>query len=941
MKKFIPLILILLLFTLLQATGKLVPRPQDIPVQLEQDPNLLSGKLENGLSYYIMRNPRPEGIAELRLYIDVGSVNEDDDQRGLAHFTEHMAFNGTKHFGRTEMVEYLSSIGMGYYNGLNGMTSYDFTAYTFRLPTTNREQLRKGLLIMSDMASQVSFDPAEIERERGVIIEEWRMGQDANTRVRDAQNAVVFAGSRYAERAPIGTYEVLSTFTPQTIRRFYRDWYRPDLQSVVIVGDFDPQDMLALVREFFGPIPKRDDPRPRQDFEVPNHPQPRAVVATDPEFPRNLLSVSWQKGVRRVQTLPQYFDETSRNLFHTMLNSRLEEKSKEADPPFSAAFSYEYPALRTMSQSLLMCMFGEGKAEAALTTLLTEAERVNRHGFTASELDRAKLDLLRSAESQLADSDTRESGDIAWEIIDCIANQRPLLSPQQEYELLGALLQFIDLGTVNSLVGELVPENNMVIVLGAPAREGLQYPDERRLLQIAAEVGELELEAYEDVALDEPLLDPIPAPLPLKKEKHYPRSGISRWELANGIVVYGKKTDFKADELLFQAVSPGGYSRYPAEDIPAARLLADYVRDSGFGKFDAMALQKATAGKVASAGISLGLYSEGISGQCSPKDMELMFQLIHQYATNARFNQKDFESFIQRYRSRLANRELDPQQVFADKLGSAMYDHSPYRRPITVEDLDRIDLRRMEQIYLDRFADLSDFTFIFVGNYDEQQLLDCANRYLANLPKARRKDRIVDAGVRLFKGQKLELFRKGESDRSFVSHVTNGGYKATPKNDMNLNALTLVLNEKLRENIREELSGVYFIQAWPGKERYPTPSLTFTSMMACSPARVEELNRAIFATLDSIRAGYIDERYLVSTKATLTKTLEEDLRTNYYWLNQIYNSVWQKKPLEGFLAMPSLVDKIDRKAVAKAAKKYLTFDRNKLSVIMLPAPRNE
>ena len=251
-----------------------------------------------------MRNPRPEGIAELRLYVDVGSVNEDDDQRGLAHVPEHMAYNGTKHFGRTEMVEYLSSIGMGYYNGLNGMTSYDFTAYTFRLPTTNREQLRKGLLIMSDMASQVSFDPAEIERERGVIIEEWRMGQDANTRVRDAQNAVVFAGSRYAERAPIGTYEVLSTFTPQTIRRFYRDWYRPDLQSVVIVGDFDPQDMLALVREFFGPIPKRDDPRPRQDFEVPDHPLPRAVVATDPEYSRNLLSVSWQKDVRRVQTSP-------------------------------------------------------------------------------------------------------------------------------------------------------------------------------------------------------------------------------------------------------------------------------------------------------------------------------------------------------------------------------------------------------------------------------------------------------------------------------------------------------------------------------------------------------------------------------------------------------------------------------------------------------------
>lgn len=298
-------------------------------IPLQQDPAVLSGQLDNGLSYYIMRNPKPANLAELRLYVDVGSVNEDEDQRGLAHFTEHMAFNGTKNFAKSEVVNYLSSIGMGYYNGLNAMTSYDYTVYQLKIPTDDSAKLNQGLLILSDMAHQLSFEASEIERERGVIIEEWRLGQDAGSRVRDAQNAVFLAGSRYAERSPIGTYEVISGFGHDTIKRFYRDWYRPDLQSVVIVGDFEPDAMLDLVKQYFGAIPARVDPRPREDFSVPANLAPQAIVTTDPEYPSNMLQVMWKKDVQRVNNFGEYYNNLKGTLFYTMLNHRLEENSKK------------------------------------------------------------------------------------------------------------------------------------------------------------------------------------------------------------------------------------------------------------------------------------------------------------------------------------------------------------------------------------------------------------------------------------------------------------------------------------------------------------------------------------------------------------------------------------------------------------------------------------
>ncbi len=930
----------LLLLTAMLAA--LAAQPADLArMPLQQDPAVLSGQLANGLSYYLMRNPKPANLAELRLYVDVGSVNEDEDQLGLAHFTEHMAFNGTKNFAKSEVVDYLSSIGMGYYNGLNAMTSYDYTVYQLKIPTNDSAKLNQGLLILSDMAHQLSFEASEIERERGVIVEEWRLGQDAGSRVRDAQNAVFLAGSRYAERSPIGTYEVISSFGHDTIKRFYRDWYRPDLQSVVIVGDFEPQAMLALVEQYFGSIPKREEVRPREDFSVPENLAPKAIVTTDPEYPNNLLQVMWKKDVQRVSNFGDYYSNLKTSLFYTMLNLRLEEKSKTADPPYSFAAATEYPLLRTMSAAMMFAMYTQGKSEEALRTILTEAERVQRFGFLPSEFERARIDILRGAERELAEQDTRESGDIAWEIVDALSNQNVFTSAEFRQLLTQELIQAVTLEEVNALVADLIQDKNMFIGLSGPQKEGLAYPTQDRLLEIARGVNSLEIAPYEDKTVNEPLLETIPEPVAITKESFDARSGVSIWTLANGVQVYAKKTDFKNDEVLLQAISPGGFSRYDSTDVAAARLVSGYISDAGFGKFDAISLGKATAGKVARVNLSVDTYQESFDASCSPKDMELMFQMLHQYAVNPRFDSADFASYLQRTKTFYQNRNLDPMNVFMDRVQKELYQNHPYAKSLADADFDSIDLGTVERIFRDRFADFADFSFVIVGNFDPEQLKTYCRTYLGNLPSGGRREKPKDVDIRLREGTQAIWFNMGSTDRAFASTFLNGKYSSSPKNKVMLDALEFVLNEKLRENIREERSGVYFIQAWQSTTSYPVSRYTIGTMMGCAPARLKELIGAIYETLDSLRAGDIDARYLVAANATLQQQFDENLKSNRFWISQLKADIWQGRKLASFLDEPGFFDQINLKQLAKAAKKYLRYDKNQLGVFMLPQARSE
>ena len=924
------------IFLFLMAFGLLALSPEQAAQRLPQDPDLISGRLANGLSYYILQNPKPENRLEMRLYVNAGSVNEDDDQRGLAHFTEHMAFNGTKSFAKSEVVDYLSSIGMGYMNGLNAGTSYEFTYYMLKVPTDDVEKMRTGFKILSEMAHAVAFEEDELERERGIILEEWRLGQGPQQRVGDATMEAFFAGSKYAERSPIGIESVLRNFELATIKRYYSDWYHPANQSVILVGDHDPAQLQALVEEFFGSIPAKENPRVMPEITVPENIEPRVVLVTDPEFPYNMVQIIWKREAQPTFTVGDYYETLKEDLYCDMLSMRLEELSRKPNPPFTFAMSVNIPLFGSIRGSSCMGVTSGGKSAAAVQSILTEARRAELHGFSESEFERAKTKLKRQLQQAVDQKATRMSEHLTSSLINLLNYGNAYLSPEQERDLVDNLLDDITLTDINSLGHSLFPDTNLFVSMSAPETEKDSMPTEAALLALINEAKDSTPEAYEDKVSDKPLIAKTPKAGTIKKRTVNRRAGINTWVLSNGIKVHSKQTDFKQDEVLLRAWSPGGSSQLEVEDLPSANMLTLYFGESGVGELDATELKRATVGKVARANVTLGLEFEGFRGSCSPTDLELMFQLIHQYATNPRFDEEAFESFIGVAGSLLENMHNDPQNYFFDQLSSAVYGNNPYQQSIHPEQLQDVDLQRLESIFADRFADFSDFQFVIVGNFDEDELMRYVRTYLGSLPGTNRKEKFQDHNIRPFSGVSEQRFERGIDNRCFASVVTNAPYKATLDNRIAMQSLFQVYNERLRENVREELSGVYMIQAWPEISRYPSPHMVTNVLLACDPARVDELLDAVLDTANEVINGDFADHYVSSARATLQNIYADRIKTNSYWVDGILFGITEDRALDSFLDYPEMYQKLDAATIANAAKQWLRYDKNMLKMIMLP-----
>ena len=914
--------------------GAIIP-PEYASYPLQQDPEVISGTLDNGLKYYIKQNAKPEKRLELRLYINAGSIVEDDDQRGLAHFVEHMAFNGTKNFPRTEMVDYLTSIGMGYHNGLNGGTSYDYTVYEFKLPTDDENKMRKGISILSDIAWQVSFEPSEIERERGVIQEEWRLGQSAQQRIQDQIDKVRFAGSRYAERNPIGTIENIKTFKQESLIRYYQDWYRPDLETVFIVGDCDPQKMESLVKEYFGVIPKRENPRPRLSYPVPDNIEPRAVTVLDKEQPYTMLRSTWKVKTAPVTDLVSLYNEMKQDLFFTMVNSRLQELSQQPDPSFSYAYMYNTNWLQGFNATDCIMIANEGRSEDAFRTLITELARIRQYGYQSAELERAKQIMIRQAEKWVADKPTMDSEDVIWELLNAVMSGDTIISAEFYEQMLKGLINEIALSEVNDIVDDVITSENLTLSLAGTDKPGANYPSQEELLAIYHQAITQELEPWEDITVNEPLLETIPHPGKINKEKVFPKSGIKQWKLSNGVTVYSKKTDFKADEVILVAQSPGGKAKLKPEDYKAAEIITQYFDVSGFGNFDAPALQKALAGKIVYVYPTISTYYEGWRGSCSPQDLELMFQLLYQYNYAPRFNEEAFSTAVASTRAWIQNRLLEPSNAFFDTLFVLMFNNHPLKRNLHPEELDSITLKQVKDIFQERFGDYTDFTFYVVGNFDEEQLKNYCQTYLANLPVKGRKEKMTDVGIRAFTGKKEITFNKG-TERSFVSNVTNDKASISPQNNVQQSALQMIAYEKLRENVRENMSGAYVVEIQSSYDYMPEPGIFTFTWMGCNPERARELNAATFTTLDSLKNGLFADKYIESTKTTLHKKYEENIKSNRYWVNNMSENISHNLPIDCFLDYPALYDKLNKKAITKTAKQYYVFDKSLLSVYMFP-----
>jgi len=912
-------------------------RPDD-SAPLPLDSAITYGKLENGLTYYIRRNLKPEHRAEVRLVVNAGSVLENNDQRGLAHFSEHMAFNGTKNFKRQELVDYLQSVGVHFGPELNAYTYFDETVYMMQVPTDTPSIVEKAFDILEDWAHQVSFEDTEIDKERGVIIEEWRLGRGAGARMLDKQLPVLLKGSRYADRLTIGTKEILESFPHETLRQFYRDWYRPDLMAVVAVGDFDPAAIRGLITKHFSAIPRTPSPRPRAVYPVPDHTETLYAPATDPEATSTSVALLYKTNVQPEVTALDYRTTIVEGLYNMMLNDRLREISRKADPPFLYAGSSRFRFVRTKEFYQIAAVVKENGIERGLAAALTEAVRVKQHGFTTTELERAKREVLRSMERAYNERDKTESVSYAGEYGRHFLEGEPSPGIAAELDMYRRFLPGLTLPEVNALAGQWMTAGNRVITVNAPEKAGVRVPTREAMLRLIDSVDAVRTAPYVDEVVSLPLVPRVPAAGTIAATKEFADLGITEWRLSNGVRVVLKPTDFKNDEVLMSAFSPGGNSLAADREYIPAATAASVIQDGGLGSFDQIALQKLLAGKIAGVSAQIGELDEGLNGSATPQDLETLFQLVYLRFTAPRKDSSAFVSQQVKLRAMLENRNARPESAFEDTVGLTMAGYHPRRQPFTVSTVDKMNLDASLAFYRDRFADASDFTFVFVGAFSPEKIKPLVLTYLGGLPAAHRKETWRDIGVRRPTGAIAKEVHAGIEPKSQVRIFFTGPFTWSIQNRNALSSLAEVMRIKLREAIREEKGGTYGVSVGASMSRFPREEYTLTVAFGCAPERVNELVKEVNGQIDSLKTYGPDPSYTQKVRELSRRERETSVKQNRWWLGRIYSYYWNQDDLREYFLFDKLVDSITPAAVKAAAVQYLGTP-NVAKFVMYPKDR--
>ncbi len=892
--------------------------------QMPVDPQITMGKFANGMRYYIRANKKPEKRAELRLVVKAGSILEDDDQQGLAHLVEHMAFNGTQHFPKQDLVQFIESLGMRFGADLNAYTSFDETVYMLTVPTDKPGAIDRALLILEDWAHNVSFDPAEIEKERGVVMEEWRLGRGAGSRMRDKEFPIMFKGSRYADRLPIGKPEIIQGGKPERLKKFYTDWYRPDLMAVVAVGDFDKAAIEKLVTAHFASIPAATNPRSRPTYDIPDHPGTVYAIATDKEATTTTVEVDNILPARAQGSIGEYRQKTVDRLFSGMLSSRFSELAQKPDAPFIFAGGGRGSFLaRTKDTATLFAVIKEDGVERGLDTLLGEAERVSRFGFTATELDRQKQSVLVNYQRLAVDQDNTPSANRAGEYVRNFLQNETLPSADDEYALHQRFLPTITLDEINKLAKEWFSGGNRLVVVNGPEKSGLTIPDETKLAAVIKAVATKDLKPYVDTVGSATLLESVPSPGKVTRTTTNEAAGITEWELANGVKVVLKPTTFRADEILFRATSPGGTSLASDKDYIPADTATQLIAAGGVGKFNAVDLRKYLTGKVASASPFISELEEGLNGGSSRKDMETMFQLVYLRFMQPRADATAFSVQASTARSRLANQTASPEFAFFQLLNDTRYQNHLRRRFDTPADVDEWNLDKSLAFYKDRFADASDFTFFFVGSFDLDTIKPLVERYLGTLPSIHRKETWKDVGARTPRGIVEKKIEKGVEPKSMAAIVFNGPFEFDQSHRVAIRAMSEILQTRLLEVIREELGGTYSITASFGYQKLPNQEYSITIQFGSAPQRTEDLIKRVFEEIAKLKANGPTEKQINDEKEALLREFEINSKVNGYLLNQIAFRYQFGDDPALIWKVPDYYRKLDAATIQQAARTYL------------------
>jgi zinc protease len=925
-------LLLLVLFTAAAHAQDLAAPSLSTPLPL--DPAVRAGSLPNGLRYFIRRNTQPEKRVLLRLAVKAGSIDEADDQRGLAHLLEHMAFNGSTHFKSGELVKYLESIGSRFGADVNAYTSFDETVYMLEVPTDREGLVARGFEALSDFAGGASLEDREIDRERGVVIEEWRGRQGAGTRMQRAQMEGLFGDSRYVDRLPIGLPELLKSVPAQRVRDFYRDFYRPDRMAVIVVGDIDPAAIEELIRTHFGPLPARP-PAARAVYPVPAHEDTRYVVVSDPEAQASSVSISHKRPLEKLRTAGDYRRSIMLGLVHDMVGSRFAEIARRPDAPFLRASTGGETLGRDVESFTVSARVSDGGAEKGLTALAAEIARIRQFGFGEAELDRAKRDTVAAYERAYNERDKAQSSGLASELQRHFLNDEAVPGIDAELALLRRFLPTITVADVGALAREFLGETNRVVLVSTPEKAGLEAVTASGL-EAAMRAGAAgPLTAWKDETAGRELMAKKPEPGSVTSRREIQELGVTVLTLSNGVEVWLKPTDFRNDQVQFVGYARGGASLASPAGFLNASLSTALVGVAGVGGFTPIDLGKVLAGRIANASPFIGNYTHGISGGSTPRDLEVALQLTYLYFTAPNRDARSFDLMKSRMAANLANQAQNPGSVFGERVRSvATMDHYSVR-PMRTEDLERLDPDGMLAFYTDRFRNAADFTFFFVGAFDIDQVVPLLNTYLASLPSTGRSEsQGRDMDLQFPRMVLRETVRKGQEPRSQTAIMFFSNTGLDELETHRLRAGANILQMRLRDVLREELGGTYSVGV-AYADTSPQPGYgTTTVQFGSSPDNAQRLTDVVMAEVDKLRRDGPTDIEVNVARETEKREIETSLRQNGYWLNSLQAMHLLERDPRGILRRIERADSLTSDNIHAVVRKYFPQDRYAVVTLM-------
>ncbi len=876
-------LLLAILFISLTAIAQQNP-PQPI------DPAVRYGQLENGLTYFIRQNKQPANRADFYIAQKVGSMQEEDPQAGLAHFLEHMAFNGTKHFPNKELLNYLEENGVKFGENVNAYTSFDETVYYLsNVPVIREGILDSALLILHDWSSEIALEGDEIESERGVIREEWRTRGGAQSRLWEKMLPVMFKDSKYANRLPIGSIDVINNFKHDEIRDYYDKWYRPDLQGIIIVGDIDPDKVEEKVKALFSKIEMPEDAAEREYFPVPDNDETIVSIASDPEATRTNLMIFYKH-----EPLPDEIKQSQTgfvinyvmNVASSMISDRFDEITQKPNSPFLGAYAYDddYFVAKTKDAWTVVGVSADDKIKDALAAMIRETERMKKFGFTESEYERARENTLKSYENAYNNRDKQQNSVYSQEYVNSFINNEPFPGIEYEYNMIKMIAPNIPVEGINQTIASLIQDNNMVISISGPDKEGLVYPSEQEILDVVKQVKAEDIEAYAEEISDEPLIATPPAAGEIVNTEKNEEFDATVWTLSNGMKVVLKNTDFKDDQILMTASSVGGYSQYAEQDPINSKTMSSIMTLGGVGNFSATNLRKVMAGKTASASPTVSLITQGFSGSSSIKDFETMLQLVYLYFTSPRSDKDAFDSFIERMESQLKNAEAEPMVAFSDSANYALYGDNPIVSRIKLEDLKKIDYTQIMKMYKQIFFNPGSFVFTFVGNIDEEAIKPAVLTYLASLKGEATQGEFLHVPMDVNTGKLKNVFQKEmQNPKASVFNVYTGKTERTLKNTLLMSMFDQILDIVYTEKVREDEGGTYGVSSRGSISRYPEDQTILQIVYDTDPAKMEHLNTIVHKELHDIAANGPREADFNKVKEFMNKKYTESIKENSYW----------------------------------------------------------